>query len=98
VGASRRANGGARRSWPVTVLTLFHGSRSSGGSGRGFLGFGGADLVRELVGSLIVEARLPELAAPTCDHYDGDVSIAVRHPDTEVVLAAMKTIIAIEYG
>jgi hypothetical protein len=41
---------------------------------------------------LIVEARLPELGAPSCDHYDGDVSIAVRPPDTEVVLAAMRTI------
>ena len=61
----------------------------------------GVDRVRELVGPLIVEARLPELGAPSCDNYDGDVSIAVRHPDTEVVLAAMRTItetIAIEYG
>jgi biotin carboxylase len=61
----------------------------------------GVDRVRELVGPLIVEARLPELGAPSVDHYDGDVSIAVRHPDTEVVLAAIKTItetIAIEYG
>jgi biotin carboxylase len=61
----------------------------------------GVDRVRELIGPLIVEARLPELGAPGCEHYDGDVSIAVRHPDTEVVLAAMRTItetIAIEYG
>ena len=61
----------------------------------------GVDRVRELVGPLIVETRLPELGSPSCDHYDGDVSIAVRHPDTEVVLAAMRTItetIAIEYG
>ncbi|HEX3482331.1 MAG TPA: ATP-grasp domain-containing protein [Kofleriaceae bacterium] len=61
----------------------------------------GVDRVRELFGPLIVEARLPELGAPSCEDYDGDVSIAVRHPDTEVVLAAMRTItetIAIEYG
>jgi hypothetical protein len=61
----------------------------------------GVDRVRELVGPLIVEARLPELGAPAVDHYDGDVSITVRHPDTEVVLAAMRMIsetIAIEYG
>jgi hypothetical protein len=61
----------------------------------------GVDRVRELFGPLIVEARLPELGAPSCDHYDGDVCIAVRHPDTEVVLGAMRTItgtIAIEYG
>jgi biotin carboxylase len=60
----------------------------------------GVDRVRDLVGPLIVETRLPELGAPAVDHYDGDVSIAVRHPDTEVVLAAMRTItetIAIEY-
>lgn len=61
----------------------------------------GVERVRELVGPLIVEARLPELGAPRCDHYDGDAAIAVRHPDTEVVLAAMRMIaetIAIEYG
>jgi biotin carboxylase len=61
----------------------------------------GVDRVRELVGPVIVQTRLPELGAPSCDHYDGDVSIAVRDPDTEVVLAAMRTItetIAIEYG
>ena len=61
----------------------------------------GVDRVRELFGPLIVEARLPEPGAPSVDHYDGDVSISVRHPDTEVVLAAMRTItetIAIEYG
>jgi len=72
------------------------------GVGRGrVLRITGVDRVRELVGPLIVEARLPELGAPSCDHYDGDVSITVRHPDTEVVLAAMRTItetIAIEYG
>jgi len=72
------------------------------GTGRGRVQrVTGVDRVRDLFGPLIVEARLPELGAAACDHYDGDVSIAVRHPDTEVVLAAMKTItetIAIEYG
>jgi biotin carboxylase len=61
----------------------------------------GVDRVRELVGPLIVEARLPELGAPSVEHYDGDVSISVRHPDTDVVLAAMKMVtetIVIEYG
>jgi biotin carboxylase len=61
----------------------------------------GVERVQELFGHLIVEARLPELGAPSCDNYEGDASIVVRHPDTEVVLAATKTItetIAIEYG
>jgi biotin carboxylase len=61
----------------------------------------GVERVRELFGPLIVETRLPELGAPAVAHYDGDVCFTVRHPDTDVVLAAMTTIsetIVIEYG
>jgi len=61
----------------------------------------GADRVQELVGRLIVEARLPQPGAPRLDSYDGDGYITVRHPETEVVHAAMKTIIetiGVEYG
>jgi len=61
----------------------------------------GVERVRELFGPFIVETRLPELGAPAVAHYDGDVCFTVRHPDTDVVLAAMKTIsetIVIEYG
>jgi biotin carboxylase len=61
----------------------------------------GVDRVQELVGRLIVEARLPQPGAPRGDNYDGDGYIIVRHPETEVVQAAVKTIIetiGVEYG
>jgi hypothetical protein len=72
------------------------------GSGRGrVLRVTGFDRVQELVGHLIVEARLPEPGAPRNDSYEGDGYINVRDPDTEVVTAAIRTIretIRIEYG
>ena len=61
----------------------------------------GVDRVQELVGRLIVEARLHELGAQRIDSYVGDGHIIVRHPDTEVVIGAIKTIletIQIFYG
>jgi ATP-grasp domain len=70
------------------------------GSGR-VLGVTGVDRVQELVGKLIVEANLPARGASHSDSYDGDGYIIVRDPDTEVVTAALKTIIAtiqISYG
>ena len=72
------------------------------GAGRGrVLRVTGVDRVQELVGHLIVEARLPEPGAPRSNSYEGDGYIVVRDPDTEVVTAAMKTItetIGVEYG
>jgi len=61
----------------------------------------GVDRVQELVGRLIIEASLPKPGAPHSDSYEGDGYIIVRHPETEVVTAAMKTIIetiGVEYG
>jgi phosphoribosylaminoimidazole carboxylase (NCAIR synthetase) len=72
------------------------------GIGRGqVLQVTGVERVQELVGRLIVEAHLPKPGAPHSDGYDGDGYIIVRHPETEVVTAAMKTVIetiGIEYG
>jgi phosphoribosylaminoimidazole carboxylase (NCAIR synthetase) len=53
----------------------------------------GVDRVQELVGRLIVEASLPKPGAPHSASYDGDGYIIVRHPETEVVTAAINTII-----
>jgi biotin carboxylase len=72
------------------------------GVGRGrVLRVTGADRAQELVGRHVVEARLPEPGAPRSDSYEGDGYVIVRHPDTEVVIAAMKTIIEtiqVQYG
>jgi biotin carboxylase len=70
------------------------------GSGR-VLRVTGVDRVQELVGQLIVETQLPEPGALRNDSYVGDGHIIVRHPDTEVVTDAIKTIletIQISYG
>jgi hypothetical protein len=72
------------------------------GVGRGrVLRVTGVDRAQERVGRLVVEARLPEPGSPRSDSYEGDGYVIVRDPDTEVVTAAMKTIIEtiqVQYG
>jgi len=72
------------------------------GVGRGrVLRVTGVDRAQALVGRHVVEARLPQVGAPRSDSYEGDGHVIVRHPDTEVVTAAMKTIIEtiqVQYG
>lgn len=53
----------------------------------------GVDRANEMVGKLVVESRLPSVGAPRSDSYEGDGYVIVRDPDTEVVKAAMKTVI-----
>ena len=53
------------------------------------------------VGNLVVKSRLPKIGQPKSDHYEGDGYVIVRHPDTDVVNAAVKSIIEsirIEYA
>ena len=72
------------------------------GIGRGrVLRVTGADRVQERIGHLIAEARLPSRGDPRSDSYEGDGYVIVRDPDTEIVKAAMKSVIetiSIEYG
>ena len=72
------------------------------GVGRGrVLQVTGVERAQELIGNLVVEARLPQPGAPRNDSYEGDGHVIVRDPDTEVVTAAMKTIIEtiqVRYG
>jgi len=72
------------------------------GVGRGrVLRVTGAARAHELVGHLVVEARLPQPGTPRNDSYEGDGYVIVRDPDTEVVTAAMTTIIEtiqVQYG
>ena len=64
------------------------------GVGRGrVLKVEGVDRAQELVGRIVVEARLPQPGTPRSDSYEGDGHVIVRHPDVEVVKAAMKTVI-----
>ena len=72
------------------------------GVGRGrVLRVTGVERAQELVGRHVVESRLPTPGAPRSDSYEGDGHVIVRHPDTAVVEAAMKTIIEtiqVHYG
>ncbi len=64
------------------------------GVGRGrVLRVTGVDRAQEMVGRLVVDSRLPSPGAPRSDSYEGDGYVMVRDPDTEVVKAAMKTVI-----
>lgn len=49
--------------------------------------------VHQSVGKLVVEAKLPEVGAMKSDGYEGDGYIIVRHQSTDVVRAALKSII-----
>jgi biotin carboxylase len=64
------------------------------GAGRGRVArVRGIEEANQRVGSLVVEARLPKVGAPKSDSYEGDGFVIARHPDIEVVKAAMKTVI-----
>jgi hypothetical protein len=61
----------------------------------------GVERLLERVGRVVVEARLPRQGAPASASYEGDGYLIVRHPDTEVVTAAIETILdtlGVEYG
>jgi hypothetical protein len=46
------------------------------------------------VASLVVDSRLPRAGQPSSGSYEGDGHITIRHPDTEVVTAALKTLVS----
>ena len=72
------------------------------GVGRGrVVQVSGVDRANERIGHLVVESRLPSRGTFRSDSYEGDGYVIVRDRDTEVVKAAMTTIIEtieIEYG
>lgn len=72
------------------------------GIGRGHvIRVSGIDAANQRVGHLVVESRLPRIGTPRADTYEGDGHVIVRHPDVEVVKAAMQVIIEsirIEYA
>src|SRR5438067_10361381 len=53
----------------------------------------GVHEAHQAVGSLVVEAKLPQVGASKHDGYEGDGYVIVRHESTEVVKQALKTII-----
>jgi hypothetical protein len=53
----------------------------------------GLDALPPEVTSLVVDSRLPRPGQPSTGSYEGDGYVTIRHPDTEVVTAALKTLI-----
>jgi hypothetical protein len=61
----------------------------------------GLDALPPEVTSLVVDSRLPWPGQPSSGSYEGDGWITIRHPDTEVVTAALKklvTTVRVELG
>ncbi len=64
------------------------------GSGQGRVArIDGLDEAQHRVGALVVEANLPQIGAPKAAGYEGDGYVIVRHPDTDVVARALRTIV-----
>lgn len=64
------------------------------GQGRGRVrAVTGVERTQQMLGPLVVEAKLPTLGAPKSDSYEGDGYIIVRHEHTAVVDTALSKII-----
>jgi phosphoribosylaminoimidazole carboxylase (NCAIR synthetase) len=64
------------------------------GMGRGRVrAVHGVDVVQQQIGSLVVEARLPEPGQPASTDYVGEGYVIVRDPDTAVVADALQRIV-----
>ena len=65
------------------------------GQGAGQVrGVHGLDALPPEVTALVVDSRLPRAGQPSSGSYEGDGYITIRHPDTEVVTAALKQIVS----
>jgi hypothetical protein len=53
----------------------------------------GLDEAQAKIGQHVLQASLPQIGAPRRDTYEGDGYAIVRHPDTEVVMHCIKTLI-----
>ncbi|MCB1049332.1 MAG: ATP-grasp domain-containing protein, partial [Acidobacteria bacterium] len=63
------------------------------GSGR-IKAVHGLDQAQREVGKLVIEAKLPQAGQKASGTYEGDGYVIMRHPDTEVVKAALKQLIS----
>jgi phosphoribosylaminoimidazole carboxylase (NCAIR synthetase) len=53
----------------------------------------GLDEVRQRLGDLVVEAKLPTIGAPKAETYEGDGYLIVRHPDSDLVREAVHEVV-----
>ncbi len=67
--------------------------RGQGGEGP-IVGIEGLERAQAEVGHLVVEAHLPRPGLPAKHTYEGDGYAIVRHPETEVVEQALRTLVS----
>ena len=53
---------------------------------------GVAEAQREL-GELVVDVKLPQIGQPRAESYEGEGYAILRHPDTEVVARALRSLL-----
>ncbi len=54
----------------------------------------GIEQIQKEIGSLVIEAKLPQIGQSAGSGYEGQGYVIVRHPDTEVVKQALKKLIS----
>ena len=66
------------------------------GQGGGLVrGVHGLEVLQRELGELVVEARLPREGQPRSESYEGEGYVILRHPDTEVVAAALRRVVEV---
>ena len=80
-------DGPFERKWAVSIAYL-----RGQGAGR-VATIQGLEAAQRSVGSLVVEAHLPQVGQPRSSSYEGDGYVVLRHPDTDTVAAATKHLI-----
>jgi D-alanine-D-alanine ligase-like ATP-grasp enzyme len=63
------------------------------GRGQSVARITGLEQVQERVGQWVVTSKLPPVGAPRSAHYEGDGWVIVRHPETRVVIEALRTLV-----
>ncbi len=63
------------------------------GHGRKVAAIHGLEQAQREVGELVVEAKLPQPGQSASGTYEGDGYVILRHPDTEVVKAALRKLV-----
>ena len=66
------------------------------GQGHGVVrGVSGLETLQRELGNLVIEARLPQVGQGRADGYEGEGYVIVRHPETEIVAAALERVIEV---